>query len=165
MPGPDGTLTSTEQEQFRRWLNDRQRNHNCEVCGFNDWGIGEHLLHGQVFTGGGLVIGGATYPQAFIVCRNCAHVRLFMAVPIGIGTIANPPATAARRQRSARDCAKKRAERAAPHHTGDQAPWMTNPKSKALLPLHLWWRNQSSRARPVLVVHLSQPIFHFDRRI
>lgn len=87
MPGSDGKLTQAERDRFVAWLNSRQKNHQCEVCNSNDWQIGEHLLHGQVFTGGGLVIGGASYPQAFIVCGNCAHIRLFMAVPIGLGTI------------------------------------------------------------------------------
>jgi hypothetical protein len=87
MPNADGKLTPAEIETFRLWLNQKQRNHNCEVCGENNWGLGEHLLHGQIFTGGGLVVGGTTYPQAFIVCNNCAHIRLFMAVPIGIGAV------------------------------------------------------------------------------
>lgn len=164
MPGPDGKLTFTEQEQFKRWLNDRQRNHNCEVCGVNDWGIGEHLLHGQIFTGGGLVVGGTTYPQAFIVCRNCAHVRLFMAVPIGIGSIAKPPPAAMGGQRSTSDHAEKRAEWTKRHPaTGGQAPWMTIEKRKALPRQRPWQRNQLPPARRQLAIQLLRPISLFGR--
>jgi hypothetical protein len=84
MPGPDGRLTLEERQKFAEWLNRHFKNQRCDICQSVNWGIGEHLLHGQIFTGGGLVIGGATYPQAFIACGTCYHVKLFMAAPIGI---------------------------------------------------------------------------------
>ena len=46
--------------------------------------MGHHLISGVVFANGGVHLGGTIYPQAIIVCDNCAYVRYFMAVPIGL---------------------------------------------------------------------------------
>jgi hypothetical protein len=40
-----------------------------------------------------IIGGGAEYPMAFIVCENCAYVREFMAVPIGL--VSDEPRTPA----------------------------------------------------------------------
>jgi hypothetical protein len=84
MPGKDGKLTQGERDKLFAWVNAKGKNHQCPVCLTNKWAFGEHLLHGQIYHGGNMVVGGANYPMAFMVCSNCAHVRTFMAVPIGI---------------------------------------------------------------------------------
>ena len=85
MPSNDGVLTRAEQEKISAHLNEKGKNHNCPVCGENNWTIGEHLLNGMVHTPGSMRIGGPTYPMAFVVCRNCSYLRQFMAVPLGLG--------------------------------------------------------------------------------
>lgn len=78
-------LTKDDRNRIVAWLTERQKNGHCPVCNTNKWTVGAHLLHGQVVSpNGGIMIGGATYPQAFVVCDHCAYVRTFMAVPIGL---------------------------------------------------------------------------------
>ena len=84
MPDDSGKLTPADQEKFKKWLNDKTKNHSCPVCNSNNWALGEHLLSGMVYSGGNLIVGGPAYPLAFIVCNVCSHTRQFMAVPIGL---------------------------------------------------------------------------------
>ncbi len=95
MPDKDGKLTAAEKATVSAWLNTKGKNHNCPVCATNVWSIGDHLLFGMPFYGGGLRVGGAAYPQVFLVCTNCAYTRHFMAVPV-LGSVdlenRSPPA-------------------------------------------------------------------------
>lgn len=96
MPDSEGKLTPSEKSLLATWLNTRAAgpgaNSACPVCGTNNWVLGDHLLNAMVFhPGGAMVIGGPTYPMAFIACSNCQHVRTFMALPIGIAGSATPP--------------------------------------------------------------------------
>jgi hypothetical protein len=90
MPSSDGTLSKGDQEKISVHLNDKGKNHNCPVCGENNWAIGRHLLIGMVHTPNAVQIGGPSYPMAFISCNNCSFVRQFMAVPLGILTTDEP---------------------------------------------------------------------------
>lgn len=86
MPGPDGKMNGAEKGRFIAWLNDKTKlEPSCPVCGTNKWNVGDHLLNAMVFHGGAaMVVGGPTYPLAFVACSNCQYTRTFMAVPIGI---------------------------------------------------------------------------------
>lgn len=84
MPDKNGILTGEERQKIVAWLNEKGVEHSCPFCNQNNWSIGDHLLSGMIHSGGGLVIGGASYPSVFTVCNNCAYTRQFMAVPIGI---------------------------------------------------------------------------------
>lgn len=84
MANSDGKLTKQDQDKVGAWLNEKGSHHACPVCQTNDWIVGEHLINNMAFSGGNLVVGGPTYPTAFVVCTNCAYVRQFMAVPLGI---------------------------------------------------------------------------------
>lgn len=44
-------------------LNEKWRNKICEVCGAGSWTLAEDLVMPMPFTGGGLTIGGPSYPQ------------------------------------------------------------------------------------------------------
>ena len=79
-----GKLSEEQKTKIVSWLNQKVKNHNCPACGTNSWAIGDHLLSNNPFMGGMLVVGGATYPTAFLVCNNCAYIRQFMAVPMGL---------------------------------------------------------------------------------
>ncbi len=55
------------------------------MCGVSRWGIGDHLVFPNTyFPGGGLTVGGVTYPQAMLICGNCAFTAYFNAVVIGL---------------------------------------------------------------------------------
>ena len=84
MSNSDGTLTTEQNEKFLAWLRDRGKSHKCPVCKENDWWIGEHFLLGLIHIPDKIAFGGPSYPQAFIVCNNCAYTRTFMAVQIGL---------------------------------------------------------------------------------
>lgn len=85
-PAPDPQeLSKADRSKIVDWLNTRQKFGDCPVCGTNHWTVGGHLLHGQALgANGGIIIGGSNYPMAFVVCDNCAYVRQFMAVPMGL---------------------------------------------------------------------------------
>jgi hypothetical protein len=95
MPKADGQLTQGEQEKLKRWLETHSgpmANSACPSCGTNNWTLGSHLINALVYhPGGAMVVGGPTYPMAFIACANCFHVRTFMAIPIGITGDAKEP--------------------------------------------------------------------------
>ena len=84
MPDKDGILTVVEKQMVAAWLSEKSRNNSCPVCSTSSWSVGGHLLSGKIYRGGNLAFGGPTYPMAFIVCTNCAYVREFMAVQIGL---------------------------------------------------------------------------------
>ena len=85
MSNNDGRLTDKERDKFVAWLNGKGKSHKCPVCEENDWGIGPNFIQGLIYhPNGGVSIGGPSYPQAFIVCNNCAYTRTFMAVQIGL---------------------------------------------------------------------------------
>lgn len=84
MPDKNGKLTEADQKKAVDWLNSKTKFHNCPSCGENNWTVGPELLNFMPYTGGGLVIGGPTYPVAFIVCNSCAYIKQYMAIPMGI---------------------------------------------------------------------------------
>ena len=81
---PNSPLTPEQIQKISEWLATKSRNPTCPVCMTNQWTIGPHLLSGMIFSGGGLVIGGPSYPMVFMICNNCAYVRHFMAIPMGV---------------------------------------------------------------------------------
>lgn len=84
MPYADGKLTDEDKKKIESWLNENAETPACPVCGSNLWNMGEYLLRGEAYTTGGFLVGGPSYPMAFIVCDNCGHVRQFMAKKIGL---------------------------------------------------------------------------------
>jgi C4-type Zn-finger protein len=79
-----GKLSPEGKQKFVEWLNEKSKSAECPVCGTNQWNVGDDLLNLTPFTGGTLVVGGLSYPVAFISCGNCMYVRHFMAVPLGL---------------------------------------------------------------------------------
>jgi hypothetical protein len=85
MASVNDPLNQEQKDKFLAWLKEKGAEHPCSACGTNHWTVGDHLLRGDIFQRGGVFnLGGGTYPQAFIVCNNCSHVRTFMALQIGI---------------------------------------------------------------------------------
>ena len=77
-------LTQAQRDSIARWLTEKGALGSCSACGKSSWFVAEHLLHGQIFSNGNVILGGTAYPLAMIVCSNCAHSRMHLAVPMGI---------------------------------------------------------------------------------
>ena len=85
MPDSDGKLNAEDKDKIAKFLEGKGAVRPCDSCGQTAWTIGDHLLAANIHTpGGGLTIGGLTYPQVLLVCRNCFNTRSYMAVPMGI---------------------------------------------------------------------------------
>ena len=77
-------LKKADVDAIKRWVEEKAPGAIvCTVCGENSWLVGEHLvappIHAQ-----GLLLGGTSYPQAMLICVNCAHTVYFNAVIMGL---------------------------------------------------------------------------------
>jgi hypothetical protein len=88
-PTDQTKLSEKDQNTITNWLRERSKAPACPVCNNQptNWIVGEHLLHGQVYSREGLMFGGMNYPQAFAICDNCFYIRTFMAVPMGLDAL------------------------------------------------------------------------------
>lgn len=80
-------MASPDLEQWvRSWLEKRDADTECSVCGTNDWALGEI---GEITVQG---IRRSIYPVLPLFCGNCGHVVLFNALMMGlVGGIGEPP--------------------------------------------------------------------------
>jgi hypothetical protein len=74
-------MTPAQQSALAAWCKTRNVVSNCLACGTNNWAIGE-IIAAPSQTKGGSSIGGPSIPMVQLVCKHCACVRLFAAVPI-----------------------------------------------------------------------------------
>ena len=81
MPDKSKKLTSEQREVFVNWINSKAKNHQCPVCGENDWRLGDHVIHALAQEP---LVEGRVYPQVFLSCNNCLFVRHFLAIPMGV---------------------------------------------------------------------------------
>lgn len=84
MSDQSGTISKGDKEKIVAWLNEKATMHHCPSCGKNNWTIGNDLINMMPFSGGDVIIGGPTYPAAFLVCNHCAYIRQYMAIPMGL---------------------------------------------------------------------------------
>ena len=85
MPDATGRLSAEEKTHVARWLQQRGHHHACAVCGHHKYMIADHLIAARIHAEDPRTIADETYPQVALVCNHCAHVKYFMAVPMGIG--------------------------------------------------------------------------------
>jgi predicted nucleic-acid-binding Zn-ribbon protein len=80
-------LSQSDKQKVLDWLNKRWvGSKSCGICGHNRWTLGDHLVAPVTSPrGGGMVIGGVTYPQVMVICNNCGHTHFFNAALIGLG--------------------------------------------------------------------------------
>ena len=76
-------INQEQATKLQAWLNAKGITPNCPACGRNNWIPGD-VIAAPVFVEGGVSIGGQTVPMVQVICGNCANVRLFAAVPIGL---------------------------------------------------------------------------------
>jgi len=77
-------LNQNQQQQAQNWLNQHGSNFNCEVCNSNNWQVGDIIAPPVMDSSGNVNIGGQTVPMLQVICGNCASIRFFAAVPMGI---------------------------------------------------------------------------------
>lgn len=76
-------LAQDQVDKLQLWINKKGVKPSCPTCGQNNWSVGD-IIAAPVFAGGNFNIGGPTVPMVQLICGNCAYVRLFAAVPIGL---------------------------------------------------------------------------------
>lgn len=79
-------LSSAQLTHLQKWLTEKTKRAECEVCESNNWGIAPHLVSSYTISAdnGDVHLGGAQYPQVIVYCHTCGHVRPFMAIPTGV---------------------------------------------------------------------------------
>jgi hypothetical protein len=91
MPDPGGKLNPQESEAAIAWLQERWTIKICPFHGPTNWSIGDMIMT-LPFSGGGVNIGGPTYPLIPVICSQCGYTVLINAIVAGI--VALPAATA-----------------------------------------------------------------------
>lgn len=76
-------ISQEQANKLQSWLDTKGVRPSCPACGTNNWAPGD-VIAAPVFAEGGFRIGGPTVPMVQLICANCAYVRLFAAVPIGL---------------------------------------------------------------------------------
>ena len=71
------------KELNAKWTQSNQ----CNICGSADWAVAEDLVMPMPFTSGGIVLGGPSYPQLQVICKNCGNTHFFNAVILGIAPV------------------------------------------------------------------------------
>ena len=86
MPDKQGELTDAEKQTIVDWLKERvpEGPPNCAVCAKKDWFVGDILVAPLHYDGKGIKLGGAVYPNAVLVCKNCANTVFLNAIMMGI---------------------------------------------------------------------------------
>src|SRR5262245_32046051 len=85
------TLTPEQQKRIDAWVKRvAPGGFACTVCGTRNWTVLSDLLAPPVFHGGGMVIGGPSYPHFGLACVNCGHTVFINAVMSGVVTPPKP---------------------------------------------------------------------------
>lgn len=85
------TLSQEQREKIVAWLKARNAPRACSVCGHNNWTVADHLVAPPIFRPNVISLGGPAYPQAMLICANCAHTIYFNAVVMGVVTEPEKP--------------------------------------------------------------------------
>lgn len=81
-PPPDPQAIS---DKLGTWLDQKWAGQKtCPVCDANKWQAPDDLVEIRPYHGGGLVVGGAVYPAAQVICGNCGYTLLFNALLAGL---------------------------------------------------------------------------------
>ena len=77
-------LTKEQKQQVQAWLQDKRVSAQCPSCGQTNFVIADDLVAIPQFSEGGMSLGGKMVPAVQVACANCANVRLFAAIPMGL---------------------------------------------------------------------------------
>ncbi|MFA5184680.1 MAG: hypothetical protein WC456_04115 [Patescibacteria group bacterium] len=62
-------------------------NSSCPICSASEWILNDTVFELREFSGGGLIIGGASssiYPVIAVACKSCGHTHYFSALLLGL---------------------------------------------------------------------------------
>lgn len=81
MPDDDSQLTMEQKEAAIAWLVEHGAGKPiCPGCGKQTWEVGDHLVSPPIHSGGGMMLGGISYPNFMIICTNCGNTQYFNAI-------------------------------------------------------------------------------------
>ena len=67
------------------WKKDISGQRKCEICGTGNWTVSQDLITPIVMSqGGGINLGGTSYPQIQVICTTCGNTKYFNAVVLKI---------------------------------------------------------------------------------
>jgi hypothetical protein len=92
VPDPNGKLTPEESQQLLAWLTERWHGAGCPMHPLvpTNWEVGDMIMT-LPFTGGGVSIGGPTYPLVVVTCLRCGFTVLVNAITAGLVKVPQPP--------------------------------------------------------------------------
>jgi predicted nucleic-acid-binding Zn-ribbon protein len=77
-------MTPKESQAALAWLNERWTIKVCPFHGPTNWEVGEVMIQTLPYIGGGVSIGGPTYPLLVVTCSQCGYTVLVNAIKAGI---------------------------------------------------------------------------------
>lgn len=86
-PGmPSAALTTEQKQKIESWFRQKAGvlGAECPVCHTRNWSTLPDMIAPPPFHGGGMVIGGVSYPHFVLVCTNCGNSQFINAVAAGI---------------------------------------------------------------------------------
>src|SRR5437867_769361 len=90
MPDANGNLNAEESRIALAWLNRQWTNQTCPFHGPTKWEVGQVIMT-LPYSGGGVIVGGPTYPLLVVTCVNCGYTVLVNAIVAGV--VPRPPQT------------------------------------------------------------------------
>jgi predicted nucleic-acid-binding Zn-ribbon protein len=82
---PTSDLTPEQIEQAKDWLREHWTRADCPFHGATSWEVGDHLVSTMSYTpGGGITVGGKTYPLIVVTCSHCGYAVFVNAIVAGI---------------------------------------------------------------------------------
>jgi hypothetical protein len=83
MPDASGNLSPAESQTALTWLNIHWQNQACPFHGPTKWEVGQVIMT-LPYSGGGVSLGGPTYPLLVVTCTQCGHTVLVNAIVAGV---------------------------------------------------------------------------------
>jgi hypothetical protein len=85
---PSSELTQEQRLTVQKWFDEKMAGGvigKCGMCGSRSWTLVEHLVAPPTWnSGGGMLIGGISFPMVMITCQNCGNTHFHSAVMIGL---------------------------------------------------------------------------------
>lgn len=84
---PSTNLSPEMRKKAIDWLEARwnKNNRNCDFCGSNSWVLSQDIVTNLLINAdGNISLGGQTYPQIMLICKNCGNTKYFNAVIMGL---------------------------------------------------------------------------------
>lgn len=82
----EGNLSAEDKAEIQKYLDEKWTGQKeCPACNSNNWLVGDDFVTPIILgKGGGLMLGGTTYPQFMLICSTCGYTHYFNAIVGGI---------------------------------------------------------------------------------